>query len=862
MPYPAVRFLILLFAMLAGASLRAEALKLEPGDHVSLIGNTLAERMQHYGYFETQLHQRFPQHELVVRNLGWSADELKLRPRSLDFGDADFHLTQQQADVVLMFFGLNESFAGPAGLKQFQADLDEVIRHMLSQKYNGESAPRLALISPVAVEDLHDPNIPKGNATNENLSLYTQALREAAAKHKITFADVFTPTKALMDKSEEQLTINSIHLNDAGYRALAPMLMTALFGASPTGTAISEDLRAAVNEKNLQFWCRYRAVNGYYIYGGRKEPFGTKSFPQEMEKLDQMVANRDRRVWDIAQGKPVPESIDDSNTRKLDPIPTNYEQPIKILSPEDAISTFKLPQGYEINCFASEQEFDIEEPVALGFDAKGRMWVATMPSYPQYLPGTPPNDKLLILEDANGDGKADKQIVFADGLHLPTGFEFGDGGVYVAQQPNLMFLKDTNGDDRADVREIVLHGFDSADSHHSISAFTWSPGGVLHFQEGTFHHTQVESPYGPIRVKDAAVFGWEPKRQKLEVFVSYPFANPWGHIYDRWGQNFVADASPGANYFGTAFSGHVDYPHKHKTMKQFIVKRVRPTCGCELVSSRHFPDEAQGNFLLNNCIGFQGVLQHKMTEEGSGFVGVEIEPLLQSSDPNFRPVDLEFGPDGALYVVDWFNPLVGHMQHSLRDPNRDHTHGRVWRITYKDRPLLTPPKIAGASIPELLDLLKAYEDRTRYRARLELRDRSSSEVVKELEKWVAALDQNDKDYEHRLLEALWVHQHHNAVNQTLLKQLLTAKDYRARAAATRVLCYWRDQVPEPLALLKERANDEHPRVRLEAVRACSFFTTAEAADVALESLNHPQDEYLEYTLNETIETLKKYLEQG
>src|SRR5690606_39296173 len=130
-------------------------------------------------------------------------------------------------------------------------------------------------------------------------------------------------------------------------------------------------------------------------------------------------------------------------------------------------------------------------------------------------------------------------------------------------------------------------------------------------------------------------------------------------------------------------------------------------------------------------------------------------------------------------------------QHSLRDPNRDHTHGRVWRITYKHRPLLTPPKIAGEPIPALLELLKAYEDRTRYAVRRELRDRDTQEVVRELEKWAASLDKNDQDYEHHLLEALWVYQHHNVTNEKLLKQLLNAKDYRARAAATRVLCYWR-----------------------------------------------------------------------
>jgi hypothetical protein len=446
---------------------------------------------------------------------------------------------------------------------------------------------------------------------------------------------------------------------------------------------------------------------------------------------------------------------------------------------------------------------------------------------------------------------------------VPTGIELGDGGAYVAQQPDLMFLKDTDGDDVADVRSRCLRGFDSADSHHSISAFTWDPGGALYFQEGTFHHSQIETPYGPVRLKNAGIFRYEPRTEKLDVFVSYNFANPWGHIFDRWGQNFVADASGGANYFGTAFSGHVEYNRKHPEMEQFIVKRFRPTAGCEIVSSRHFPPEAQGNFLLNNCIGEQGVYQHVIQEQGSGFVGKEIEPIVRSKDRNFRPVDLEFGPEGALYVCDWHNALVGHMQHSVRDPHRDHEHGRIWRVTYRGRDLVEPAQIGGRPIPQLLELLKAYEDRTRYRVRTELRLHNSDDVVAELARWVDQLDETDPQHEHHLLEALWVHQHHNRVNRKLLERVLESSSPHARAAATRVVCYWRDQLEDPFALLAARAVDQHPRVRLEAIRACSFFKAEEAAraaDVALSSLEQPTDYYLEYTLKETMDTLDPYLQ--
>ena len=866
-----MRNLLLSCAVLAvycslAAPASAGPLELKKGDKIVYIGNTLAEREQYFGRFETLLHSRFPDHELVVRNLGWSADELNLRPRSQDFKDHGHTLTDHQADVVLAFFGFNESFAGEKGLEKFKTELNTFVTSTLGSKYNGESAPRLALISPIAHENLGRRTLPDGTANNENIALYTKAMEEVAAAHGVVFVNLLEASQKLYAASSQPLTFNGVHLTDYGYAQIAPALDEGLFGPRPQNIPVNDmnALRAEVNAKNLQFFYDHRATNGFYIYGGRKKPFGVVNFPSEFAKLRAMIARHDQRIWAVAQGKSVPENPDYSGTGEFVDVKTNFNRDVVLHSAEEAKKSFKLPEGYEVNLFASEAEFpDLENPVQFTFDAKGRLWVVTMPSYPMYLPGELPDDKVLILEDTNGDGKADKQTIFADGLHVPTGIELGDGGAYVAQQPNLMFLKDTNGDDVADERRLVLHGFDSADSHHSISAFEWGPGGALYFEEGTFHHTQVETPYGPERCANAGVFRYEPLTEKFEVFVSYRFANPWGHVFDRWGQNFVADASGGANYYGTAFSGYVDYPRKHAEMRQFLTKQWRPTAGCEMVSSRNFPDDAQGNYLLNNCIGFQGVLNYKMADAESGFQGTPAEPLLQSDDPNFRPVDLQFGPDGALYHCDWFNPLVGHMQHSLRDPNRDKSHGRIWRVHYTKNPLVEPASIAGASIPQLLELLKTYEDRTRYRVRRELRERDTEQVMAELDKWLAELDKNDPEHEHHRLEALWVHQHHDVVDAKLLGELLRSPDYRARAAATRVLCYWRDRVENPLALLQTQVNDEHPRVRLEAVRALSFFHDPAAIEVALESLAHAQDYYLEYTLKETLENLENRVkEQG
>ncbi len=155
-------------------------------------------------------------------------------------------------------------------------------------------------------------------------------------------------------------------------------------------------------------------------------------------------------------------------------------------------------------------------------------------------------------------------------------------------------------------------------------------------------------------------------------------------------------------------------------------------------------------------------------------MGTEVEPIMYSSDPNFRPTDIEIGPDGAIYFTDWQNPIIGHMQHNLRDPSRDREHGRVYRISYPDRPLLTPPKIAGQPIDSLLDLLKDSGDRVRYRTRIELGSRNSSEVLAALDKWTESLDPKDPQYEHHMMEALWLHQSHNVVNQPLLKRMLSS----------------------------------------------------------------------------------------
>src|SRR5262249_35352654 len=209
-------FPLLTFLTAAHDGQPTDKLEIRPGDHICLVGNTLPERMQHDGWLETYLHSRFPTHDLVVRNLAFSGDALTLRLRSQNFGTPDYWLTATKADVILAFFGYNESFGGEVGLGKFKSDLDSYLKHLLGKQYNGKSAPRVVLFSPIGHEDLHDRNLPDGAENNKRLALYTSAMAEVAKTNKVPFVDLYQPSRQLYAKTSRPLTVNGIHLNDYG----------------------------------------------------------------------------------------------------------------------------------------------------------------------------------------------------------------------------------------------------------------------------------------------------------------------------------------------------------------------------------------------------------------------------------------------------------------------------------------------------------------------------------------------------------------------------------------------------------------------------------------------------------------------
>ncbi|MEX2214830.1 MAG: PVC-type heme-binding CxxCH protein [Phycisphaeraceae bacterium] len=831
-------------------------LKLNKGDRIAFIGNTLLEREQHFGFIESLLQQRYPQLELVFRNLSWPADTPDLQPRPANFADTEQHLVHENIDVIFAAYGFNESFDGPEGLPRFRAALSKHIAELRSKAFNGSTAPRIVLLSPIANENVK--GVPAGDLNNERIRAYVEVIREVAAEQKVGFVDLYTATHEAMSDAGTDLTINGAHLNDEGYALVGRTAFRQLVNETPP--AVNAKLREAVLDKDRQFFRRFRPANTFYYTGGRNQSYGYLDFLPAMRNFDVMTANRDQRIHALAQGKPVAEKIDDTNVPPM-PVTKESRGANEWMSAADEYKAFKVDPRFEVNLFAGEEQFpDIADPIQMRWDSRGRLWVSCSTTYPHVYPGNEPNDKLVILEDTDGDGKADKSTVFADDLHIPLSFEFGDGGVYVSEMPHLTFLKDTDGDGKADVRRIVLTGFGTEDSHHSLHDIVWTPDGDLIWRDSIFLHSQVETPYGPVRQQNSGWFRFQPRDQKLISFGTYPSTNPWGVTFDHWGQHVASHPI----YAAAFHSLDPPYPQQHRAPAG--LRAYSGTCGQEFVDFKTFPAELQGGFIKVRYKPTNRVEIHKWSEKPFGYDEEYVGDLLFSSNLSFIPVDIGFGPRGALYVCDWYNPVKGHAQYSLRDERRDRRSGRIWRITTKGVPLQEAPKIAEAPIEDLLDLLKRPEYRYRYWAKRELRERDPQQVKAALDKWVAALSaaKDGAAFRHHQLEAVWTYRWIGVVNTDVLRELLSCDNHHARAAATQQLRYWHPHLSDTIALLRAAANDPSAIVRMEAAIAASYIGSKEALDAMLDIARHPRDGHLAYAFTSALEshTLRPHWEKN
>ena len=335
--------------------------------------------------------------------MSFSGDVVDGRPRNKGFTNDAEYLQHVAPSVVWIMYGYNESHAGPDGAAAYENELVELVKkYRALRKEDGVDA-RFVLFSPIAYENTGNPHLPDGKSLNANLNAFTQATKNAADKAGATFVDVFHPTLALYEANEEPLTLNGIHLNADGYRELANVIAKQLIGETPSAANSLSMIYSAVEDKNWHWHNRYRATDGNDIWGSRS----TLSFVDgqtnadvlvhELKMLDLMTANRDSVIWAAANGQSL--DPDDSNVPKPVTVKTNVgggsrsssldkEGSTDYLSPEESLKKIRVPDGFELNIFASEKMFpDLANPVQLQVDAKGRLWAASWNSYPKWQTG-------------------------------------------------------------------------------------------------------------------------------------------------------------------------------------------------------------------------------------------------------------------------------------------------------------------------------------------------------------------------------------------------------------------------------------------------------------------------------------------
>jgi putative heme-binding domain-containing protein len=918
-----------------------------PRNRVVFLGNTLISAMEKYGFLETALTARWPQHDLTFRNVGWPADDVLGTARS-EFGSDQNtgswqppsakqgfgfsvlmdHVADARPTSLIVGYGGEAAFAeGDAGFKRFQEGYEELLTAL--EKFGA----KLILLAPPRHESFGPP-MPDPAEANRRLQATSAWIGEVAKKRGHRFVELFDSLVAR--GPDERLTENGMHLNRLGYQRMAETVLRQLglqeegpnvaFGESgqvlqssrarlsgvettnrgvrfdltndtlPTlawstparvvaagdaalkidgevrleagaedwskGVAISagpdldqvEELRQLIVKKNELYRARLRPLNKTYIFLFRRHEMGHLAY--EMDDFQRLAEEQEELIARLRVPRPHRYAIERIDAWKT---PRNYpdhEVPKDIPTPDtDAeLKAFTLAEGLEINLFAADPM--IANPINMNWDSRGRLWVSTSTTYPHIKPGRPPNDRIVILEDTDQDGRADKHTVFAEGLLVPHSVMPVKGGAYVCSATELLFLADADGDDVSESRRAVFSGFGNADVHHMIHALRWAPWGDLHITQSIYINSFVETPHGPRRMNGSGIWRFRPETAQLDP-LAVGMINPWGFAIDRWGQSFATDgaAGQGPHYVfpGVAFSRAVG---AHRVLKGLIPGKPNNT-GAEFISGRHFPDHWQGS-IIGNDFRANRTVRYEMKENGSGYTAAEVETVLHSKHRSFRPVDIKMGPDGALYVVDWYNAIIDHGEVDFHHPLRDKSHGRIWRVTAKGRPLVERPKIHGAPIPDLLNMLKAPEQYTRTQANRELASRPTQELAKPVLDWIAALDTAHPDYEQHRLEGLWVLMTHRIEPPALVENILRSPDHRARAAAVRAVSNWRSEAGkiDRLGLLTKAVEDEHAQVRLEAVNALRGLGTLEAASAALRALDRERDDNLNFALELTVRALR------
>ncbi len=829
-------FLLPSFALTAPA--QGAEFELLDGDRVVLLGDALIEQEQYAGWIETALTAAYPNRHVTFRNLGWNADTpagasrlgLSLVQAGQESPEEGWRQLQAQLELTkptLLVIGYGMASAlesGDAGVDRFAADY----QRLLDAAKQISPDVRFVMLSPLQARDAEP-------ALAATLKRYHQAIETVAQANDGCFVDMTSVGREASDRKD------AIHLTDAGYRDAAIQLTKSLkdpqtdWQTSPRTGALRENIL----RKNVWWFHRSRPANMAYVFGFRKREQGQNAV--EIPKFDALIEGEEQRIAALrglqAVELPAREPQIESQYAEFTAQPT----------PE-----FTVADGWEVRLWAENPQ--LNKPIHMNFDPQGRLWVASSEAYPMIEVGQSAPDKILVLEDTNGDGTADKSTTFADGLLIPTGVAPGDGGVYVAQSTDLLFLKDTDGDGQADQQTRVLSGFGTEDTHHNLHTLQWGPDGRLYMNQSVYTRTDTETPHGVVRLRAGGGFRLDTQTLQMQV-VFQGLWNAWGHQFDAYGQSFLTD---GAGFKGIAWSfpGAVFFPTPRARRQLDLISpgNYPKFASAEIIYGDSFPPEWQGS-LVTCDFRANRVTRFSLADQEAGFVTTQEADLLRTSASTFRPIDVKQGPDGALYIADWSNPIINHGEVDFRDPRRDRWHGRIWRLQWTGKSKSDKVDLLTKSNTELLDNLLSNDRFIRDKSRRVLLERPLEPA--ELTAWTQAHTEPMAR-----LQSLWLHQGLDLVNVDLLNQLLTTEQPEIAAAAVRVLADWSD--PRNISItslpysaaekhFREAVHHSHPRVRLEAVRGLSKIGTAAAVELALASRTLPRDRFLDFAAAKLVD---------
>jgi len=375
------------------------------------------------------------------------------------------------------------------------------------------------------------------------------------------------------------------------------------------------------------------------------------------------------------------------------------------LSPQEAIEKMVVPPGFHVELVASEPQ--LQNPVAMAFDDRGRIYVTESFEYPRHQAG-PGRDRIKILEDTDGDGATDKVTLFAEGLNIPSGIAVGYGGVWVANAPDILFLEDTDGDDRADKQTVVVTGFGRDDTHELPNALTWGPDGFLYGLNGVFNRSRIEQQ-GKRWEFTCAMFRIDPITHQFELFCEGT-SNPWGIAFNQFGDSFVSACVidhlwhlTETGYYHRQAGAYPPHTWKIESIVDYQ-HQMAAYCGIEFFDSPAYPMEYRRRFYLGNihggCINVDTVTAH-----GATYRGAAAPDFLTANDVWFMPVAQKIGPDGSLYILDWYDRYHCY-QDAMADPQGiDRGHGRLYRIVYQTRPPVPHGDLRSLEDNALVDLL-------------------------------------------------------------------------------------------------------------------------------------------------------------